>query len=158
MTGLDDKARSRGGQNQGVKTSESWSAEFMGKLASGGRLIKHDRPEAGPGAEGAEKAAEMLMDEGRKFPWLWFGAVCADGGTVRKDIAKEQAASFIRQMGGCVGYAGMIFFNDRLVVFTRPVQAGPEALKLLEQVADKLENFGKESLKELVAAKMKGKL
>ena len=153
MTGLDDKARSRGGQNQGVKTSESWSAEFMGKLASGGRLIKHNRPEADePG-----KAADMLLEEGKRFPWIFFCAVCPEG-TVRKDQPREAAASFIRQLGGCVGYAGLIFFNDRLIVFTRPVKAGPEALKLLEKVADKLENFGKESLKELVAAKMKGKL
>jgi hypothetical protein len=96
----------------------------------------------------------MLQEEGKRFPWIYFVAVCAEGGTVKSTLPKKTAASYIEQLGGCVGFAGIIWFNKRLVIFTRPLKAGDRVQKMLVTVADKLEAFAEECFRQEIQKRM----
>jgi hypothetical protein len=152
MTPLTQEDRSRGGSNRDANSPE-WAKAFMATLAASSRPLKRDNP-AKP-----EQIVETLYAEAAKFPWIVFVAVGVDGRTVRSTVAKDVAVSRINLMRGCIGFAGVIWFNKRLVIFTRPLKAGPEAQAGLQEAADKLKAFSENFFSQEIQKRVeKGKL
>jgi len=114
----------------------------MGTLAASSRPLKRDN-DATP-----KEIAEMLAREGKRFPWIEFVAVGVDGRTVRRAVPADTAESRISLMGGCVGFAGVIWFNQRLCIFTRPLKAGANAQQQLEATAAKLKAWAEEFMRK----------
>ena len=125
----------------------------MATLAASSRPLKRDNI----AAFDHKRAAEMLKHEGERFPWIVFVAVGADGRTVRSTLPADLAEKRIALTGGCVGFAGVLWFNKRLAVFTRPLRAGDATQKLLEEQADKMQKMGEELVQELLPKRLEQK-
>jgi hypothetical protein len=149
MNPLNYDARSQGGLNRD-KNRLPWEKDFMATLAATSRPLKRDNAIS----EDPAGVVEMLEREGKRFPWIEFVAVGVDGRTVRKAVPPDIAKVRVSKMGGCVGFAGILWFNKRLCVFMRPLKAGPKAQELLTATATKLETFAEEFIRQELAERM----
>ena len=56
--------------------------------------------------------------------------------------------------GADVGFCGIIWFNQKLCVFTRPLKAGAKAQELLAGTAEKLAAFADEFFRQELSKRM----
>jgi hypothetical protein len=148
MGPLDERNRSLGGTRR-AERQEEWERKFVATLAASSRPLKRDNP-ASP-----EEQAQMLKDEEGlgQFPWIALVGVGANGNQVHARDPK--ATKLIREMGGLIGFAGIIMLNKRLCIFTRPLKAGTDVEQRLIRVANDLQAKAEQFLREAVRERMR---
>jgi hypothetical protein len=153
---LDDGKRRLGGLNRD-KGRPEWEARYMGAVAGAARTLKKDHP----AAASPELAKDFLKRETSRFPWVILSIVGRDGRSVslQPHLSDADIVARINQMGGALGFAGLIFLSDkrgekrgnRLATYVRPFVSGLDVEERLTAAMETLKPIAFGILREDLA-------
>ena len=131
MVPLNRQARVAGGKSR-MEKQNNWERKFVAMLGGSRRPITKDRPMSDV------KKAEMLMTEGKRFPWSIYVAVGMNGAVVRfdPDLRKSEVITKFQNAGAIAGFVGVLMFNHAFRTYTRRILIDPRAQEKLDSMSN----------------------
>jgi hypothetical protein len=149
MTPLENDQRSQGGRNR-AKNQDPEERKFQAMLAANRRPLLHDVKMT------PEETLRTFKELQKSQRWLYLFIVGADRRTIRHTLPDNIVLRRLKEVGGAIGFMGLIMFGTRLQIYYKPLKRGVQVIEQLERVSREIMAVALENLREVALPDIEG--